>query len=135
MTTLIKPLIISAVLTMTLTACSDDNDSKISHPSFDHEHINVTDLQKHKFEHDFAKTCVARETRNSVNKDIDTKRAEKDCLCIATYMMKDLTGVEAEKFLTEKKNTQSLRIRFENAAYNCLQKTADKPKAPKIFGR
>ena len=35
--------------------------------------------------------------------------------------MKDLTGEEAEKFLAEHENPQSLRIKYENAAYHCLQ--------------
>ncbi len=122
-----------------ISGCSDDKPKtaarSVKHSSFDHSHgAEVTDLVKHKFEHDFAEQCVAREIKNSVNKDVDGKRYAKPCLCIATAMMKDLTAVEAEKFLQEHKNTQSLRIRFENAAYHCLQEKAH-PKAPKIFGK
>jgi hypothetical protein len=43
--------------------------------------------------------------------------------------MKDLTAQEAEKFLTEHENPQSLRIKYENAAYHCLQENAP-PKEP-----
>jgi len=38
--------------------------------------------------------------------------------------MKDLTAIEAEKYLTEHENAQSLRIKYENAAYHCLQQNA-----------
>lgn len=122
-----------------LVACSSDEEKSTkqvkpsSHPTFDHTHGDeVTDLEKHKFEHKFANQCVAREIKNSVNKDYDKKRLEKTCLCIASYMMKNLTAVEAEKFLEENKNTRSLQIRFDNAAYQCLQQNKQ-PKAPEIF--
>jgi hypothetical protein len=35
-----------------------------------------------------------------------------------------LTSQEAEKFLDEHENPQSLRIKYENAAYHCLQEKA-----------
>jgi hypothetical protein len=63
----------------------------------------VTDIQKHVFEHEFAAECVDREVKNSINKDNDRKRFAKPCMCIATFMMKDLTAIEAEKFLKEKR--------------------------------
>lgn len=133
-----KALIVIAV-SLLASACSDDKPktsaNKVSHNQFNHAHgPEVTNLVKHKFEHQFADQCVEREIKNSVNKAIDRKRYAKSCLCIATYMMKDLTAVEAEKFLQEHKNTQSLRIRFENAAYHCLQEKA-LPKGPKLFGK
>ncbi|WP_305909305.1 hypothetical protein Q9L42_006120 [Methylomarinum sp. Ch1-1] len=122
-----------------LSGCSEDKPKvvakKAEHNPFDHSHgADVTDLVKHKFEHDFAEQCVEREIKNSVNKTEDRKRYAKPCLCIATYMMKDLTAVEAEKFLQEHKDTQSLRIRFENAAYHCLQQKSQ-PKSPQLFGK
>lgn len=122
-----------------LGGCSDDKPKsaakKAVHNPFDHSHdATVTDLEKHKFEHDFAEQCVQRETMNSVNKAEDELRYAKPCMCIARFMMKDLTAVEAEKFLEEHKNTQSLRIRFENAAYHCLQQNTQ-PKSPKLFGK
>lgn len=131
------------VIAATLTGCSDDKPKTMTkaaakkpvHNPFDHSHdATVTDLEKHKFEHDFAEQCVARELKNSVNKENDRKRYAKPCMCIATYMMKDLTAVEAEKFLKEHKDTQSLRIRFENAAYHCLQEKSH-PKSPQLFGK
>jgi hypothetical protein len=136
-------LLVASVFAITMSSCSDDkppkSPAKVSaakeHSPFDHSHgAEVTDLIKHKFEHDFAEQCVEREVKNSINKGNDRKRFAKPCLCIATFMMKDLTAVEAEKFLKEHKNTQSLRIRFENAAYHCLQEKKQ-PKSPQIFGQ
>ena len=131
-----------AFLTLVISGCSDDEKPKATasgqintHNVFDHAHgSDVTDLEKHKFEHDFADQCVAREIQQSINKDVDKERFAKPCMCIAKFMMKDLTAKEAEKFLKEHKNTQSLRIRFENAAYHCLQ---EKPqsKSPNLFGK
>ena len=117
---------------ISLTGCSSEEESQPT-ITFDHEHgADVTDLNKHRFEHKFADQCVTREIKNSVNKEYDKSRLEKTCLCIATYMMKDLTAAEAEKFLVENKHTRSLQIRFDNAAYKCLQKTKQ-PKTPIIF--
>lgn len=135
-----------AVLAL-MTACSSDDNSGTSARTpakpvdthnkvvFDHAHgKEVTDLEKHKFEHQFADECVAREIKESVNRDVDQKRFAKPCMCIAKFMMKDLTAKEAEKFLKEHKNTQSLRIRYDNAAYHCLQERAQ-PKLPNIIGK
>lgn len=135
----LKTILMSIGLALVLNGCSDDESSqpqaKKVHNPWDHSHdAVVTDVLKHEFEHDFAAQCVEREIKNSINKDNDRKRFTKPCMCIATFMMKDLTAVEAEKFLKENKNTQSLRIRFENAAYNCLQEK-EQPKSPQLFKR
>ncbi len=128
----------SLLMVFSLASCSDDDTAVEANRStrahqFDHTHgREVTDLEKHRFEHQFADQCVEREIRNSRNKELDRQRFSKPCLCIATFMMKDLTAKEAEKFLKEHKNTQSLRIRYENAAYHCLQEKAQ-AKAPVIF--
>ncbi|MGR9052690.1 MAG: hypothetical protein ACU84J_08580 [Gammaproteobacteria bacterium] len=139
-------LLIPTAVVLLAAGCSDDNKPKtanagkpsasLQHNAFDHSHgTEVTDLEKHKFEHEFADQCVARELRQSANKEeSDRQRLAKPCMCIAQFMMKDLTAKEAEKFLKEHKDTQSLRIRFENAAYHCLQQTAQ-PKPPKLFGK
>jgi len=129
----------SAVLALTVSACSDDDDkataAKLEHNPFDHSHdVVVTDVQKHTFEHEFAEQCVQRELKHSVNKDVDRERYAEPCLCIATFLMKDLTADEAKKFMIEHKNTQSLVIKYENAAYHCLQEKAQ-VKEPQIFGR
>jgi hypothetical protein len=139
--------LISAVIAISLSACSDDEEPKqeqaavqqkapdVEKPNFDHAHgPEVTDLVKHKFEHDFAAQCVGRELNNSTNKVEDAERLTKSCECIAAYMMKDLTAQEAEKFIEEKEHPQSLRIKFEAAAYECIQAKAQ-PAGPKLFGK
>ncbi len=131
--------LVAVLATVLLAACSDDKPKtaakQVAHNRFDHSHgADVTDLVKHKFEHQFADQCAEREAKNSPNPELEKKRYAKPCMCIARFMMKDLTAVEAEKFLQEHKNTQSLRIRFENAAYHCLQQKSH-PKGPKIFGK
>lgn len=134
----LKTILVGASLAFVLSGCSDDEpkqQAKKVHNPWDHSHdVAVTDIQKHVFEHDFAEQCVEREVSQSINKDNDRKRFTKPCMCIATFMMKDLTAVEAEKFLKENKSTQSLRIRFENAAYHCLQDKRQ-PKSPQLFKR
>ncbi|HIF55293.1 MAG TPA: hypothetical protein EYQ57_09070 [Methylococcaceae bacterium] len=123
-------LLTSFLISTLLSACSDDEPEI----KFNHPHTNIGSLKKHTFEHKFADQCVARELKNSVNKVEDKKRFAKSCMCIATRMMRELTEVEAEKFLVQKKNTQSLKMSFDEAAYFCLQKTAS-PKSPTLFGR
>ena len=115
-----------------ISACSDNEEKKVpvksSYNPFDHSHeVPVTDVQKHKFEHDFAAQCVTRELQNSINKDVDKERFAQSCMCIATFMMKDLTAQEAEKFLTEHENPRSLQIKYNSAVYHCTQqKTVEK---------
>ncbi|MFZ2168417.1 MAG: hypothetical protein WAW61_02150 [Methylococcaceae bacterium] len=122
----------SFVITLFITGCSDDEEKigavKTSHNPFDHSHdVPVTDIQKHKFEHDFAAQCVERELKNSANKEVDKERFAQSCMCVATFMMKDLTAQEAEKFLTEHENPRSLQIKYDSAVYHCTQqKTVDK---------
>lgn len=142
----------AVILAGCLTACSNDTpsnkessataepQSKISkalssiHNPFDHSHDEVvTDVVKHQFEHVFAEDCVNREIRLTDDKAGARERFEKPCMCIAQYLMKDLTADEAEKFLDEHKNAQSLRIKYDNAAFHCLQQQS-LPKGPQ-FGR
>jgi hypothetical protein len=104
----------SMAIALAATGCSDDESTpartaKTPHNPFDHTHdVEVTDIQKHKFEHDFANQCVRNEVKNSVNKEADK---------------------EARKFIGEHKNSHSLSIKFDNAAYHCLQKK-NPPKGP-----
>ncbi len=147
------PLIIALSLTLlfVFTGCSDEdkpkNDAKAANEtptqtaagpapnSYDHPHgPEVTDMQKHKFEHDFAAQCVDREIKNAGDNAENAETINKSCECIATYMMKDLTAQEAEKFTSEHEHPQSLRIKFEAAAYECLQEKT-KPADPKLFGK
>lgn len=123
------------VLLAPLSALSDKSPQPTD--NIEHNKLDKTknvDIKKAKFERDFANQCVEREIKNSINKDNDRKRFEKPCLCIAQRMMKDLTAMEAEKFLVEQKSTQSLRIVFDEAAYFCLQNKKE-PTAPNLFGR
>ncbi|HFD13016.1 MAG TPA: hypothetical protein ENJ32_11205 [Crenotrichaceae bacterium] len=91
--------------------------------SYDHPHDEtVTDMEKHKFQHQFADQCVKREINSYPQAKQNKKTLQKTCMCIAEYMMKDLTAVEAEKFLHENKNPRSLQIRFNNATYFCAKK-------------
>jgi len=138
----------SMVIALSVAGCSDDEEKveaektekvavkahPVHHPFDDSHDVEVTDIQKHKFEHDFAKQCVDRELKNSPNKDMDEHRYDEPCMCIATYLMKNLTAEEAEKFIDEHKNAQSLVIKYENAAYHCLQQNVE-PKGPHLFGR
>jgi len=125
----------SLVIALSMTGCSNDNDDrkakqppvKAAFNPFDHSHdVPVTDVQKHKFEHDFAAQCVTRELKNSVNIAEDKEHFSKSCLCVATYLMKDLTDEEAEKFLTEHENPRSLQIKYNSAVYHCTQQNAEK---------
>lgn len=127
---------LSLISTLTISGCSDDKatpqktataieKTPISHTLLESK---VTASDKQKFEKTFENQCVNRELKNSVNPDNDRARVSKACECIATFMMKDLTAIEAEKFLTEHENAQSLTIKYENAAYHCLQeKTPPSP--------
>jgi hypothetical protein len=140
--------LISTIIAFALASCSDEEKPKeevkaavaeqtpkAGSNTFDHPHgPEITDMQKHKFEHEFAAQCVDRELNNSTNKIEDAERLTKSCECIATYLMKDLTSQEAEKFMGEHEHPQSLRIKFEAAAYQCLQENAH-PAGPKLFGK
>lgn len=131
---LLVACVLGSILAIAATGCSDksDNKEKVAatkkanhNPNpFDHSaDVPVTDSQKRQFEHDFAGQCVDREVKNSDN-PADKERFSKPCLCIAQFLSKDLTSQEAEKFLAEHENPQSLRIKYENAAYHCLQEKA-----------
>ena len=141
-------VLLTGLSVVLLTACSDDKavtaksettaastKKHVEHNPFDHSHDEVvTDVVKHEFEHEFADQCVARELKISNNPDVDKPRLDKDCMCIAQYMMKDLSGDEARKFLKEHENTHSLQIKFDAAAYFCVQ-NKQQPKGPHIFGK
>ena len=120
--------LVSVTLSVSLAGCSDDKEKpkQTSDEPVSHQLLNapVTIAEKQKFEHEFAQQCEKRELKTSANPDADKDRIEKACECIATFMMKDLTAIEAEKFLAEHESAQSLRIKYENAAYHCLQQNA-----------
>ncbi|MDD2864894.1 MAG: hypothetical protein PHQ03_07915 [Methylococcales bacterium] len=128
---------------LAIVGCSDDkpeSKTKAQTNGVTEEPISHTLLgtkvsasDKQKFEDEFAKQCVARELKTSNNPDYDKPRVAKACECVATYLMKDLTAIEAEKFLTEHQGSQSLTIKYENAAYHCLQQKAPQP--PHLFSK
>jgi PBP1b-binding outer membrane lipoprotein LpoB len=128
--------VIGIALLAVVAGCSSESDNKTPQQSkqpkqtqsseqsysFDHPHDEtVTNMEKHKFQHIFANACVEREIRSDPQAKNNQKSIEKSCMCIANYMMEDLTEVEAEKFLDEKKNPRSLQIRFNNASYFCAK--------------
>ena len=120
----------SLIIALTLVACSDSDKEKevtkapvhtVFNP-FDHSKDEpVTPTEKHKFHDVFAAQCVARELKNSGNIEEDTVRFTKSCECVTTYMLKDLTDEEVEKFLSEHENPRSLQIKYNSAAYHCAQ--------------
>ncbi len=139
-------LLASVLTTVVITGCSDDK-ATVATPSasaenkpsdvvsIDSPHDATPEAnndQKQKFQHDFAAQCEERELNNSANQSTDAEKVNKSCECISSYIMKDLTDEEAEKFLKEHEDPQSLRIKFEAAAYECLQEKV-KPAEPKII--
>jgi hypothetical protein len=128
---------------LTVVSCSDDKpetkaktqtngvtSEPISHTLLSSK-VSASDKQK--FEVAFSDQCVTRELKNSNNPDYDKPRVAKACECVATYLMKDLTAIEAEKFLVEHQGSQSLTIKYENAAYHCLQEKTPQP--PHLFSK
>lgn len=102
---------------------------------FGHSHAaKVTDRQKHEFEHTFAAQCVARELADSTDPVADGPHWQKTCLCIAGYLMKNLTATEAAKFLEKNQSPQSLAIKYRAALYHCGQ-AKQLPQAPNLFAR
>jgi hypothetical protein len=77
---------------------------------------------------------IQRELVDSTDKVADELRWQKPCLCIASYLMKDLTASEAEKFLHDNKSTQSLTIKYQAAVYHCML-AKPQPKGPDLFAR
>ncbi len=121
----------SIIIALSLAGCSDDEEKKLPVKTvfnpFDHsQDVPVTAIEKHKFEDAFAAQCLARELKNSVNKEEDKERFSKSCQCVANYMVKDLTDEEAEKFLDEHENPRSLQIKYNAAVYHCTQQNAAK---------
>ena len=136
----IKKMYVAVLSLALIVGCSDEKapvTNKVAQKTpISHTLISakVSDDDKQKFEKTFENQCVQRELKNSANPDNDKSRVSKACECISTFMMKDLTAIEAEKFLTEHENAQSLTIKYENAAYHCLQQKAP-PQAAHLFGK
>ncbi len=88
-------------------------------------------VEKGKFKKEFSKDCINRELKNAAGGDVDRAYIEKTCDCIADYMDEHLTDQEAEEFLGEDNHMRALQIRYDTAAYQCIQ-GADKVAEPKI---
>ena len=136
-------LILLPVLAVGVSACSDDKPAetqttttqpKAAKKGNDVDYGEASDTVKQKFVKTFAKNCVTREMKNSVNKDIDEKRFTESCGCIAEHIAEDLAEIDAEKYLDDHEDTHTLQIKFDAAAYFCLQ-NKQQPKGPQLFGK
>lgn len=126
--TFIFAVLTCIIVSQFVVGCSDEKqkvattkeEKKEAFNPFDHSHdVKISDVEKHKFEHQFADQCIQRELSNAPNSE--KEQFSKPCMCIAQYLMKDLTAKEAEKFMVEHENTQSLKIKYDAAGYHCLQ--------------
>lgn len=141
-------LILIPALAVLATGCSDDKaeatkNAAISAPSAKNKPVKTdntvdygeaSDSVKNKFIKTFSQNCVARELNNSNNKDVDEKRFQQSCDCIAGHIADDLAEVDAERYLEDHEDTQTLGIKFDSAAFFCLQ-NKPQPKGPHLFGR
>lgn len=133
--------LISVAMVLAVASCSDEKpastnkaveaekSAKESYETFEVKpDTEVTQVERLKFEHDFAAQCVERELKDSNNKEQDEERVTKLCECITKEVSKTLTDEEAEKFVGEHENPRSLGIKFENASFQCMpEKTAASP--------
>jgi len=88
-------------------------------------------VEKGKFNKEFKKDCIARELNSAgADKKVDKQFIEKTCDCIADYMDDHLTDQEADEFLKEDSHMRALQIRYDTAAYQCIEgaKKVSKPK-------
>ncbi len=88
-------------------------------------------VEKGKFKKEFTKDCINRELQSAGKNKVDRGYIEKTCACIADYMDEHLTDQEAEEFLGEDNHMRALQIRYDTAAYQCIQ-GAKKTAEPKI---
>lgn len=133
------------------TGCSDDksstepvktgmvstsNNPTAHHPKEDNVQSpgEASKKLKQQFAEAFAQACVTRELKNSNNPDVEEKRFQENCACIAEHIADDLAEVDAEKYLEDHEDTQALGIKFDTAAFFCLQ-NKPQPKGPHLFGR
>jgi len=118
----IKNLLVSLFVVSFLSSCSINNVQQ------------ATVSKKDQFEQMFAEQCVEKEVRNSINKDNDRLRFAKPCSCIAKRIASRLPEREMDKFLVEHKITHSLTMRFDKAAYFCVQNVT-RPKTRYLVGK
>jgi hypothetical protein len=94
----------------------------------------ASDSVKQKFEKQFTKNCVTRELAASNNPDVEEKRAQDSCSCIAKHIADDLAEVDAEKYLDDNEDTRTLQIKFDTATFFCLQ-NKQQFRGPMLFGK
>jgi len=153
--------IVSLAAVIFLSACSDDNDSTKKTEAVTKEakvartivgnNKNMTAnklddkqnykqmskpidkanwVEKGKFKKEFTKDCITREVAVAGDK-VDLGYVEKTCACIANYMDNHLTDQEADEFLKEDNHVRSFQIRYDAAAFECVQES-QKEVEPKI---
>lgn len=137
-------LLLIPTLSLLTVGCSDDKAeapakqtaAKSNEAKKDNsvDYGEASDSVKQKFITEFSENCVARELEKSVNKDNDEKRFQDSCGCIAKHIADDLADVDAEKYLEDHEDTQTLGIKFDAAAFFCLQ-NKPQPKGPHLFGK
>jgi len=137
-------LLLIPTLVLLAAGCSDDKAEAPAKPSATKstaakkensvDYGEASDSVKQKFISEFTESCVERELQNSVNKDNDEKRFQDSCGCIAKHIADDLADVDAEKYLDDHEDTQTLGIKFDAAAFFCLQ-NKPQPKGPHLFGK
>lgn len=137
-------LLLIPTLALLLNGCSDDKaeapaksvstSSKAAPKNNTVDYGEASDSVKKQFIKEFAENCVSRELKTSVNKDIDEKRYQESCSCIAKHIADDLADVDAEKYIDDHEDTQTLDIKFDTAAFFCLQ-NKPQPKGPHLFGK
>jgi hypothetical protein len=142
----LKLIISLSVLTLVLSACSDDKATPAAAnkatPAPQTKHADphredtgeATVTVKQKFIKQFSTNCVSRELKKSINQESDEKRFADACACIANKISEDLADIDAEKYLLDHEDTQTLEIKFDHAAYFCLQ-SKPQPKGPHLFGK
>ena len=92
----------------------------------------ATWVEKGRFNKEFKKDCIARELKGAgADGNVDKPFIEKTCDCIADYMDDHLTDQEAEEFLGEDSHMRALQIRYDTAAFHCID-GAKKVAEPKI---
>ena len=81
----------------------------------------ATWVEKGRFNKEFKKDCIARELKGAgADGNVDKPFIEKTCDCIADYMDDHLTDQEAEEFLGEDSHMRALQIRYDTAAFHCI---------------
>ena len=78
-------------------------------------------VERGQFKKEFAADCVARELASADKSKLDRSYIEKTCACIADEMDEGLTDQEADEYLRDDNHNRSLQIRFDSAAYKCMQ--------------